>query len=388
MLRAFQANLKGGAMRVSCNFDGGNIEVVKAEDPGDIQLRIRKDGAADFRQWFYFRLTGAEGRDCALKILNGDEIAYEKGFDGYRAVWSEDRETWRRAVTEFDGKVMTIRHRPGADSVWFAYFAPYSLERHADFMAQCQHSPRARLEILGQTLDGRDIDLIRVGEPGPGKRVCWAIGRQHPGESMASWWMEGFLERLLAPNDAVSRALLEKAVFYVVPNANPDGCFRGHLRTNAAGRDLNREWANPTMEASPEIALIRARMEATGVDFCLDVHGDEEIPHNFIAGFEGIPSQTNAQTALLDEYKTTLARLSPDFQTVHGYGRPGPGGANLAMATNWIAERFGCLSMTLEMPFKDTADRPNDEFGWSPDGCKGLAHSCMDALYAVVDKLR
>ena len=32
------------------SFDGGNIEVVKADDPSDIQLKIRSDTNADFFQ--------------------------------------------------------------------------------------------------------------------------------------------------------------------------------------------------------------------------------------------------------------------------------------------------------------------------------------------------
>ena len=34
---------------------------------------------------------------------------------------------------------------------------------------------------------------------------------------------------------------------------NPDGTWRGHLRTNAVGANLNREWANPSRETSPEV---------------------------------------------------------------------------------------------------------------------------------------
>ena len=36
-------------------------------------------------------------------------------------------------------------------------------------------------------------------------------------------------------------------------------------------------------------------MDETGVDFAMDVHGDEAIPANFLAGFEGIPSLTDDQ---------------------------------------------------------------------------------------------
>ena len=75
------------------------------------------------------------------------------------------------------------------------------------------------------------------------------------------------LHRLFDEDDPVAAALLHKAVFYVVPNMNPDGSFRGHLRNNAAGMNLNRAWAEPSMERSPEVFLVRQKMEQTGVDF-------------------------------------------------------------------------------------------------------------------------
>lgn len=61
---------------------------------------------------------------------------------------------------------------------------------------------------------------------------------------------------------------------------NPDGSARGHLRTNAVGSNLNREWATPSKELSPEVLCVRNEMEKQGVDYCLDVHGDEGHPYN------------------------------------------------------------------------------------------------------------
>ena len=55
-------------------------------------------------------------------------------------------------------------------------------------------------------------------------------------------------------------------------------------------------------------------MDQTGVDFAMDVHGDEAIPANFLAGFEGIPSLTDRQLDLFNLFSETLERLSPDFQ--------------------------------------------------------------------------
>jgi murein tripeptide amidase MpaA len=128
-------------------------------------------------------------------------------------------------------------------------------------------------------------------------------------------------------------------------------------------------------------------MDRTGVDFAMDVHGDEAISANFLAGFEGIPSWKEEQGALYTGFSDELVRISPDFQTEKGYEIAAPGKANLSMSTAQVAERFGAISMTLEMPFKDNDDLPDPEEGWSPDRSRLLARSCLDALHAIVGQL-
>jgi murein tripeptide amidase MpaA len=60
----------------------------------------------------------------------------------------------------------------------------------------------------------------------------------------------------------------------------------------------------------------------------------------------------------------------------------------MSMSTTQLAERFGCVSMTLEMPFKDNADLPDEVYGWSPQRSKYLAHACLDALHALLPELK
>ena len=370
---------------VSAAFDSGNIDVVSLAGPGAIELAIRKDAHSDFYQWFHFRLTGARGQACTIRIVNCKGSAYEGGWPNYRAVVSDDRQDWTRAPTSYDDGILTIRVTPRGDSLWVAYFAPYSMERHHDLIARIGCCEGVATDVLGTSLDGRAIDRVRLGT-GPLK--VWLYGRQHPGETMAEWWMEGALERLTDASDPVARRLRALCSFHIVPNMNPDGSFRGHLRTNACGANLNREWAEPTPERSPEVLCVRDAMDASGVDFAMDVHGDESLPHNFIAGFEGIPAATERQLGLLTDYKTVLARLSPDFQTRVGYPPAGAGRANLTMSTNQVAQRFGCLAMTLEMPFKDADDNPEPKRGWSPGRSKALGRDCLAALLEVAERLR
>ena len=306
-------------MKISAAFDGGNIEVVDTTETGDIRLKIRRDHESEFLQWFYFRATPDKpGEAARLRIVNAGKTTYPDGFRDYRVVRSLDRVSWTRIDTEFDGETLSFDHGPMHATAYYAYFAPYSLERHADLITRIAQRAGVTHRVVGTTLDGRDLDLLQIGESTPKRQVCWIIGRQHPGETMAEWWMEGWLERLTDPSDPVSRALLSRCVFNVVPNMNPDGSHRGHLRTNAAGANLNREWMEPSLERSPEVYWVRRAMHQTGVDFSLDVHGDEVLPYNFIAGFHGIPSLKSEQLDYLDTFSSHLTRVNPDFQRAHG----------------------------------------------------------------------
>jgi murein tripeptide amidase MpaA len=374
-------------MRISSVFDSGNISVLDADDPSNIRLEIRKDNGSEFYQWFYFRLSGAIGTPCRLVIENAAGAAYPGGWENYQAVASTDRETWTRIDTAYQNGQLVLSLTPDADAVWIAYFAPYSMARHDALIAACQHSDRATLDVIGQTLDGRDMDRLIVGEPGEGKKTIWVTARQHPGETMAEWAAEGLLVRLLDDADPAARDLLNRAVVHIVPNMNPDGSFRGHLRTNAKGVNLNREWDKASAENSPEVRCVLHEMARTGVDLFLDMHGDEALPYNFIAGAEGVPGFTKQDQARLDGYKTELMIFNPDFQTEYGYPVSPPGTANLSVATNWMRHAFGCLAMTLEMPFKDSAITPDPEQGWSPERAMKMGASQLDAMRAMLDEL-
>jgi murein tripeptide amidase MpaA len=375
-------------LSISSAFDGGNIRLVGIEGGSSgaarVDLEIVRDNQSDFYQWFYFRLSGALGREVEIRILNCGGSAYPNGWDGYHACLSYDRETWERTASSYADGILAIRLTPAANSAWLAYFAPYTMERHHDFIAAVAAHPAVEHRSLGQTLDGQEIDYLRAGE---GPLQVWLYARQHPGETMAEYWMEGALEKLLDDADPVGRRLRQRATFHVVPNMNPDGSRRGHLRTNAVGINLNREWHAPSTERSPEVFHVLEEMKRTGVDFAMDVHGDEAIPANFLAGFEGIPSWNEEQGRLYKAYSDALVRASPDFQTAKGYDIAAPGKANLSMSTAQLAERFGAVSMTLEMPFKDNDDLPDPEQGWSPDRSRLLGRSCLDALHAIIGEL-
>jgi murein tripeptide amidase MpaA len=185
--------------------------------------------------------------------------------------------------------------------------------------------------------------------------------------------------------------------FYIVPCMCPDGAVRGHLRTNACGANLNREWATkgeyeaPTLQRSPEVYHVLRKMDETGVDFFLDVHGDEELPYNFLSGANCVPNWGKRLESLHGAFCAAYTRANRDMQQKIGYppaDDPEEVLKFMNVATNQVSSRFDCLGLTLEMPFKDCRTNSDPDRGWNPQRSRQLGASVLSPLEYVHPYLR
>lgn len=109
-----------------------------------------------------------------------------------------------------------------------------------------------RLELI--TID--NVKKPEKVDPKNLVRVIVVIARVHPGESPASFVVQGLMEFLAANNHPISKILRENIVFKIIPMINPDGVFLGNNRCNVVGHDLNRSWnhispfLHPTLQAT------------------------------------------------------------------------------------------------------------------------------------------
>ena len=374
-------------MRIATNFESGRVRIIDASDPGDVRLEVLSDRHADFQQWFAFTARDARGEDLRLRIVNAGQCTYAGGFENYAVCASYDRDNWFRVPTEYDGEVLTISHTPEAARVTYAYYAPYLERRLVKVLRRVAEHPAATIDEVARSLKGREVSRVRFRSGSNEPLRLWIIAHQHPGEAMAGWFAEGLLARLASDADIAER-LLSRAEIHVVPRMNPDGAALGHHRTNAAGTDLNRAWLEPSLERSPEVLGVRAAMAEGGVDFFLDVHGEEQVPYVFLAGAEGNPHYTDRIQALEDRFSEAMVEANRAFQTEEGYPEDAPGDGELRCAANFVGEAFDCLSMTLEMPFSDDGNDTDAEKGWSPERSAALGADTLDAIADLLDDLR
>ena len=81
--------------------------------------------------------------------------------------------------------------------------------------------------------------------------------RVHPGESNASWMIQGVMDTLLNPQgkeeEELVRNLKEYFEFYIVPMLNVDGVVNGNYRCSLAACDLNRKYTKPQKVFHPPV---------------------------------------------------------------------------------------------------------------------------------------
>ena len=61
------------------------------------------------------------------------------------------------------------------------------------------------------------------------------MARQHPGETVGSWMMEGFINHVISNVHSYITTI-------VIPMVNVDGVMVGNNRTGVLGHDFNRNW--------------------------------------------------------------------------------------------------------------------------------------------------
>jgi murein tripeptide amidase MpaA len=367
-------------MQIDSNFECGNI-LVQGVSSDEAVLNIRPDTNAQFFQWFYFHVTAGYGNLHHFRIANASKASYPNAWNGYRALASYDEKRWFRVHTEYNGAELLIRHRPMQEAASYAFFVPYKEALRKKLLRAAKKSPHVTHRKIGKSVQGRPLDLLVFGDEKRMTKRVWIIARQHAGESMAEYCVDGMVRHLIDANDPIAQTFLSRATVYIVPNMNPDGSAVGNLRANANGVDLNRAWVNPP-ETAPEIQLVRGLMDETGVDVFLDVHGDEERHYLWLA--HPHPSNISKNVAHIQRQFEEIVQ-----QRFTEYGPtpasiPAPSKPDSGMATDYVAGKHHCPAWIIELPNKDTISATGEHDSLLAAGCANFGRAAIDILCSLI----
>lgn len=233
---------------------------------------------------WHFQLQARPGSDLTLVLYNLDNVWNGKhgspAKDATISFTSIDGRHWQPIDTELlDGDRLKLRIHMVQECLYVARLEPYRISDLESFKKSISPSPLVEIAAIGTTVDGRELEVIRVGNPAAPHSVLLRA-RAHPWEPGGNWVIEGLIKRLLE-GDAKASDYLSHYCVYVLPMANKDGVARGRTRFNMQGSDLNRKWDKPAdPRYAPENAALESwlgRMIAAGrrPDFAIDFHNDD-----------------------------------------------------------------------------------------------------------------
>lgn len=234
---------------------------------------------------WHFQLQGEPGSDLSLVLHNFNNV-----YNGRVGIpvskksicyVSADRKEWKVLPTELlEGNCLRVQVHLDGPSLYVARLEPYRPSDLDRLLGQIRRHPLVQITEIGKTVEGRPLEMVRVGKKNARYRVLLRA-RAHAWEPGGNWVVQGLIRSLLS-NDPIARRCLERYCLYVLPMANKDGVARGGTRFNLLGKDLNRDWDRPADERlAPENYALEAWircMSESGLrpHFAMDLHNDEQ----------------------------------------------------------------------------------------------------------------
>ncbi|MBP5692836.1 MAG: hypothetical protein J6W86_03890 [Bacteroidales bacterium] len=276
----FFSNFECGRLGKAELTDSSNIfrpnlvyNITSAKDPDNPVDTLLEPSS----RWFYFLMTGAKGRTITLKFIDTDPWA---------PMYSYDNKEWQRYDPDKEMVAkFTAKKKYDRDSVWVAYYVPYTNTHLDEMMDEWQYNDGVRIYSIGKSYQGRDMKMMMITNhnlPDKGKKRIYIHGRVHPSETPCSWCLEGLIEELLS-SSPYARSLRDNAIFYILPFNNPDGVALGHSRCDAIGVNMEINYDRPDSLTRPEVKNIKNFINTTTygenyLDLFLNFHS-QIAPH-------------------------------------------------------------------------------------------------------------
>lgn len=356
------------------SFESGNATNFRQIDENTWSFEIEPDSNANDRQWYYFSVSGAEGRTLTFHILNIDRTNVRSHWNHAWPVFSTDGgSTWDRVTgpASRTDDTFVFSHDFEFEGERIAFHVPYTWTMMQEKLAEWNGAPHLESETIGRSVQGRPIEFLRITDasvPEEEKIGVWVLGRQHSAETTSSFSVEAFIDFALSDHPDAD-ALRRGAVLNIVPMVNPDGVVLGNYRQNARGVNLNRVWnGTATAEDSPEVLAVEERLEAwiaAGKDYSLfiDFHSTAmgAAPHfAFHGGFGVDAPRYHTPEEYHDDlrrYLTLVEKHAPHFDATRGETTSN----NQALAYHRQRLRHGVLAMTPEGTFNRQNHGPTPE---------------------------
>ena len=298
-------------IKITCDFESGNCKILKisTKNNKDYYVKLTKNHEPypkhikrKYENWFYFKVNNCKDKNITFdfKYLK----YFQNNFNKYTTCYSYDNKIWKRTPTTIKKDNIVWSFTPKKNTIWFAYYAPYTTKRKNKLMLEMKKKSNTKYKVLGLSNMKQKIDMLKIGH---GDKHMFIVARQHPGETVGSYMAEGLLKEFFESKHSKKRKeFVKKYTLNIIPMCNPDGVYLGHWYTNKKGCNLNRNWQKRRCVEN-QIILDNFGYQNYGVLY-IDLHGDEGADNHFVT--HGSPKPN----VVYDIFNKTINSIDENFQ--------------------------------------------------------------------------
>jgi len=331
----------------SNEFLEARLNEISQTTPNHYQIEIVPENAPiNNSAWYAFRVWSQDARSIQVTLT------YRDGDHRYIPKLSGDGRNWHPIDSEdfqadtLEGTV-TLSLQIGPDTLWVSAQELITTANMQEWMRGLSQHDFVELEMIGTSVNGRELTAVEITENPGARRHVLIIGRQHPPEISGAIALKAFMERFVEDDD-LSRRFRRDYVISAVPVVNPDGVDEGHWRHNAHGVDLNRDWVNFNQKetrAVRDFFLRRTQQASDPVFFAIDFHSTQTDLY-----YPLLPEMPTNPPHLLERWLDAIAQHFPeeslDIQ---------PSGIALPTSKAFFYSTFQCPAVIYEVG--DETDR-------------------------------
>lgn len=321
-------------MKIITDYDGSSIEIKSYnKETNSVELSLRKENGG-YSQYYNFFVENEEDKEGIIHIHNIKlSKYYEK--DSIYLPYFKVKDKWERINKEqFEAKeselIIKIKPMQKGEISLVPRYTQNDLDKFTEKLKEYDF-----IKIYNEVLT-----KIEIGEDT--NPTIFVIGRQHPGETLSSFFIEGMIQSI------IQNKLYENNHFVIYPIANTIGVKEGcHRYVN--GVDFNRSWnvSNPPRE----IQYLKKELASYKMTYFIDVHNDEITPVDYIRANGKFDYEQIADLKVLKS-------MSPLYRLIRGIIKQRKIiDIHSKTAREYVRKKYKCTSILIELSMNSEDDR-------------------------------
>ena len=338
------------AVKINTDFSGGNATITtNAEKTVHLAPDLRGG-----RPWFYWCFEAESIQQGRVTFVFPEKVAgFENGAIGNQgpAISTDRGKTWKwMGIAQVDGDSFYYDFEKVDQRVRFAVTIPYVQKELDDFLKQHKSNQPLKKSVLTKSRNGREVELLQIGSPGPNVKPMLVTGRHHAAETIASYVLEGFLQEAMSESP-FGKEFREKYVLYAVPFVDKDGVEDGDQGKNRKPHDHNRDYGDKSIYS--EIQAIKKLAQDKEFLFALDFHCPTLVMNDHqVMYFVGPKEHPKYNFENVSEFAGWIKKGLPKTAPVGPYVWLRSSKTPAPMNSNYFGFKEGTvMAATLEIPF-------------------------------------